>query len=206
MDAQYTAGNTNVTAAVGGAEVVLTSDLLGTPGNSTVDGTPTITGATAGSLVEDLTEGTGTAADGTGTALNGLGTLELNSATSFLIAGTNPGKAGMATAVVSQNSINTVDISSVTGANDAIALLDGAMSQISSIRGNLGAIQSRFESTIANLQSTSENISAARARVLDADFAVETANLTKAQIMQQAGVAMLAQANMLPQTVLSLLQ
>jgi flagellin len=112
----------------------------------------------------------------------------------------------MATAVVSQNSINTVDISSVTGANDAIALLDGAMSQISSIRGNLGAIQSRFESTIANLQSTSENISAARARVLDADFAVETANLTKAQIMQQAGVAMLAQANMLPQTVLSLLQ
>jgi flagellin len=206
MDAQYTAGNTNVTAAVGGAEVVLTSDLLGTPGNSTVDGTPTITGATADSVLEDLTEGTGTAADGTGTALNGLGTLELNSATSFLIAGTNPGKAGMATAVVSQTSINSVDISSVTGANDAIALLDGAMSQISSIRGNLGAVQSRFESTIANLQSTSENISAARARVLDADFALETAALTKAQIMQQAGVAMLAQANTLPQTVLSLLQ
>ncbi|MBW2598439.1 MAG: flagellin, partial [Deltaproteobacteria bacterium] len=62
------------------------------------------------------------------------------------------------------------------------------------------------ESTIANLQSVSENVSAAKARIMDADFAAETANLTKAQVMQQAGVAMLAQANMLPQTVLSLLQ
>jgi flagellin len=70
----------------------------------------------------------------------------------------------------------------------------------------LGAIQNRFESTIANLQNVSENVSAARSRILDADFAAETAALTKAQIMQQAGVAMLAQANQLPQTVLSLLQ
>ncbi|MEK6192848.1 MAG: flagellin, partial [Deltaproteobacteria bacterium] len=77
---------------------------------------------------------------------------------------------------------------------------------ISNIRGGLGAVQNRFESTIANLQSVSENISAARARIMDADFAAETANLTKAQVMQQAGVAMLAQANMLPQTVLALLQ
>ena len=67
-------------------------------------------------------------------------------------------------------------------------------------------MQNRFESTIANLQSVSENVSAARARIMDADFAAETANMTRAQVMQQAGVAMLAQANQLPQAALSLLQ
>ncbi|MCW7073694.1 MAG: flagellin [Methanophagales archaeon] len=84
--------------------------------------------------------------------------------------------------------------------------MDGAISKIGQLRGDLGAVQNRFESTIANLQSVSENVSAARSRIMDADFAAETANLTKAQILQQAGVAMLAQANMLPQTVLTLLQ
>jgi flagellin len=206
IDGQYSAGNTNIQSSVALAVVTITSDLLGTPGNSTVDGTPTTTGATANSLDEDLAGGNGTATDGDGTDLNGLGELELNSASSFLITGTNPGKAGLANAAVSQNSINNVDISSATGANEAIALLDGALSQLTSIRGNLGAVQNRFESTIANLLSTSENISAARARIIDADFAVETAALSKAQIMQQAGIAMLAQANQLPQAVLGLLQ
>ena len=70
----------------------------------------------------------------------------------------------------------------------------------------MGVIQNRFESTISNLENVSENIYAARSRIMDADFAVETAALTKAQILQQAGVAMLAQANQLPQAVLSLLQ
>jgi flagellin len=111
------------------------------------------------------------------------------------------------TSPASTNStVNQIDISDVSGANSAIAIVDGAISKIGQLRGDLGAIQNRFESTIANLQSVSENVSAARARILDADFAVETANLTKAQIMQQAGVAMLAQANQLPQIVLSLLQ
>ncbi len=206
INAQYLASNTNIQSSVAGAVVTVTSDLLGSPGDSTVDGTPNDTGSTANSLVEDLAGGTGTAANGAGTDLNGLGILELNSASSFLITGTNPGKAGLATAAVSQNSINNVDISTDDGANEAIDLLDGALSQIASIRGNLGAVQNRFESTIANLQSTSENISAARARIIDADFAVETAALSKAQIMQQAGIAMLAQANQLPQAVLGLLQ
>ena len=70
----------------------------------------------------------------------------------------------------------------------------------------MGVMQNRFESTISNLENVSENIYAARSRIMDADFAVETAALTKAQILQQAGVAMLAQANQLPQAVLSLLQ
>ncbi len=77
---------------------------------------------------------------------------------------------------------------------------------IGSIRGDLGAIQNRFTSTIANLMSVSENISAAQSRILDADFAVETANLTRAQILQQAGLAMLSQANQVPQAALTLIQ
>jgi flagellin len=102
--------------------------------------------------------------------------------------------------------ISTVNISTVAGAAGAIESIDGALSQIDTMRGDLGAIQNRFETTISNLQNVSENISAARSRIMDADFAVETAALTKSQILQQAGVAMLAQANQLPQTVLSLLQ
>jgi len=104
------------------------------------------------------------------------------------------------------NNVNSVDISTVTGANSAIDIVDGALANIDSIRGDLGAIQNRFESTIANLNSAVENFSAARSRVLDTDFAAETANLTRNQILQQAGVAMLSQANSLPQLVLSLLQ
>ena len=81
-----------------------------------------------------------------------------------------------------------------------------ALTDVDTLRGTFGAIQSRFESTIASLQSASENVSAARSRIRDADFAQETANLTRAQILQQAGVSVLAQANALPQSVLALLQ
>jgi flagellin len=103
-------------------------------------------------------------------------------------------------------SVNEVDISSVAGATKAIDIMDGALAKVNSLRGDLGAIQNRFESTIANLSTTVENVSAARSRVMDADFAAETAELTRSQILQQAGVAMLAQANAIPQNVLSLLR
>lgn len=102
--------------------------------------------------------------------------------------------------------VDSIDISTVVGANDAIDIADGALASIDGIRADLGAIQNRFESTISNLNTTVENLSAARSRIQDTDFASETANLTRAQILQQAGVAMLAQANSLPQLVLSLLQ
>ena len=82
----------------------------------------------------------------------------------------------------------------------------GRMALPVSFRSQLGGIQSRFESTIVNLQTVSENLSAARSRIMDADFAAETANLTKAQILQQAGVAVLAQANAVPQAILGLLR
>jgi flagellin len=97
--------------------------------------------------------------------------------------------------------------SPVTGSqiDDAINLIDQALTRVNDQRADFGAIQNRFESVISNLQVTSENISAARGRITDADFAAETANLTRSQILQQAGTAMLAQANSTPQSVLSLL-
>ncbi|MDO8931569.1 MAG: flagellin [Rhodocyclaceae bacterium] len=104
------------------------------------------------------------------------------------------------------SSIAGVDVSSVAGANNAVSVIDAALTQVNSIRSALGAVQNRMQTTISNLTAGSENITAARSRIQDADFAQETANLTRSQILQQAGVAMLAQANQLPQMVLSLLK
>lgn len=104
------------------------------------------------------------------------------------------------------NSISTVDISSVLGATKALKIVDGAISSVSSQRASFGALQSRFDSTVSNLAVTGENASASRSRIQDADFASETANLSRAQILQQAGTAMVAQANQLPQGVLALLR
>ena len=99
-----------------------------------------------------------------------------------------------------------VGVDTVADANFAIARIDSALTDVNGLRGNLGAIQNRFESTIINLQTVSENLAASRGRIQDADFAAETAALTKAQILQQAGVSVLAQANAQPQLALSLLQ
>jgi len=102
--------------------------------------------------------------------------------------------------------LTSVDIKSVTGANDAIFRIDSSLTSISDLRSTFGAIQNRFESTISNLSTAVESLSAARSRIQDADFASETAALTRAQILQQAGVSILSQANSLPQSVLGLLQ
>jgi flagellin len=99
-----------------------------------------------------------------------------------------------------------LDVTSFKSAQRSINLADDALSTINSARADLGAIQNRFQSTIANLSSTSENMSAARGRIQDADFAAETASMTRSQILQQAGTAMLAQANSLPNGVLALLR
>jgi len=101
--------------------------------------------------------------------------------------------------------VATLDISDVDGANRALKIVDSALSRINGQRATFGALQSRFESSVSNIQSASENLSAARSRIMDTDFAAETANLTRAQIVQQASTAMLAQANVIPQNVLSLL-
>jgi len=102
--------------------------------------------------------------------------------------------------------LGDVKVDTVDNANDAIQRVDAALQTINGLRSELGAVQNRFDSTIANLATSSENLSAANSRILDADFAAETAKLSKSQVLQQAGISVLAQANARPQQVLSLLQ
>ncbi|QIJ01406.1 flagellin [Stutzerimonas balearica] len=104
------------------------------------------------------------------------------------------------------DTVQKISVATADKAQEAIAVIDQALANIDSNRANLGAVQNRFDNTIANLQNISENVSAARGRIQDTDFAAETANLSKNQILQQAGTAILAQAKQLPQAVLSLLQ
>ncbi|GAB3735833.1 flagellin [Luteimonas pelagia] len=124
-------------------------------------------------------------------------------ATSGLSDGTT---AAATIAGTAQTGFSSLDISSATGADNAMLAMDAALTAINSARAKMGAIQNRFSSVVANLSTTSENLSAARSRIQDADFAKETAQLTRNQILQQAGTAMLAQANQAPQGVLSLLR
>jgi flagellin len=100
----------------------------------------------------------------------------------------------------------TVNVSTSAGAVAAIASLDSSITTITNQRATFGAIQNRFEAVISNLEAFNESLTAARSRIQDADFAAETANLTRSQILQQAGISILAQANTLPQAALSLLQ
>lgn len=140
------------------------------------------------------------------------GQLTLTGSQDIVIAGTanDATEAGWANATVATTStstgIDTLDISSYAGAQLGIQLVDSSLDTINTARASLGAIQSRFESVVASVQVQSENLSASRSRIQDADFAKETAALTRGQILQQAGTAMLSQANSAPQSVLSLLQ
>ena len=102
--------------------------------------------------------------------------------------------------------LNSASVASVAKANATINAIDAALTSVSSLRSTLGAIQGRFESVVSSLQTASENLSSSRSRIQDADFAAETAKLTRAQILSQAGTAILAQANAAPQSVLKLLQ
>ena len=136
------------------------------------------------------------------------GTVDFSSDGGFSV--TTAGGAGVITggaSVGSQlSSVDKIDVSTIAGSNKALLTIDSALNQINKNRADLGAIQNRFASTIANLNTTTENLSASRSRIQDTDFAQETASLTRGQILQQAGTAMLAQANSLPNGVLSLLR
>ena len=116
------------------------------------------------------------------------------------------GFANGSTAAVATTGISGLDVSGFGGAQTALVQVDKALAQINTSRANLGALQSRFENVVSNIQIASENVAAARGRIVDADFAQETANFSRAQILQQAGTAMVAQANQLPQQVLQLLR
>ncbi|PKM10165.1 MAG: flagellin [Gammaproteobacteria bacterium HGW-Gammaproteobacteria-3] len=135
------------------------------------------------------------------------GSIDVTSAKSFSITGVTAGNVfNLAAESSDLIKVSTIDIGTQKGANDALKIIDGALSAIGDSRSDLGAIQNRFGSTISNLENVSQNVSAARSRIQDADFAKESANLARGQILQQAGTAMLAQANATSQNVLSLLQ
>ncbi|MFQ5508848.1 MAG: flagellin [Leptospirillia bacterium] len=141
-----------------------------------------------------------------------VGTISLSSDNAIVVGGGLGGStegmtlAANTYAVSTTNAVANIDVSTVNGANTALSTVDRALDTLNSNRATLGSIQTRFESTINRLTTTSENLSAARSRIVDADFAAETAELTRGQILQQAGVAILAQANQRPQLALSLLQ
>ncbi len=147
---------------------------------------------------------------GVAASIDSTGILQLTSSTAFTTAaatGTDVGIVPATSAAASATAgFANVDLSSVAGATLAMQYMDSALSSVSTSRATLGAIQNRFSSVVTNLQTTAENLSASRSRIQDADFAAETANLSRSQILQQAGTAMVAQANSLPQSVLQLLK
>lgn len=143
----------------------------------------------------------------TGLALTSESTLAAATLGGFTAATTGTtGTFATQTAASTVTGIDSLSVSSFAGATLAIKQIDSALNQVNSARASLGALQSRFENAVSNIQIQGENISAARGRIVDTDFAMETSNLSRTQILQQAGTAMVAQANQLPQQVLSLLR
>lgn len=135
------------------------------------------------------------------------GAIKFSSASAFSLSGTAASLNKITGEIAgTKSTISDVDVSTAFGAQNAISVIDAAIAYIDSQRSDLGAVQNRFDNTINNLQNISENASAARSRIKDTDYAAETANLSKQQVLQQAGTAILAQAKQLPQAVLSLLQ
>ncbi len=152
-----------------------------------------------------------TAADGADDTLTAFGSIRLVAAEAILIGDGGSGNvanSGYASGslALGASALNAADVTTVANAETLISRVDSALSSVSTLRSTFGAIQNRFESVTANLSTISENLSASRSRILDTDFAVETAALTRGQILQQAGIAMLSQANSLPQSILALLQ
>jgi flagellin len=159
------------------------------------------------------TGGTLTAAKagiGTFAAANHTSSVNLSSSTTFVVAGSTPGHAGLTantySAAATGVSVSNANVQSVTNSNAALASIDAALQQVASTGAQLGAFQSRFQAAISGLQTSATNLSSAKSRIVDADYATATSSLSKAQILQQAGTAMVAQANTIPQSILTLLQ
>ncbi|GLX13022.1 flagellin [Pseudomonas straminea] len=198
------------TAAVNGAASGETKVTVNFKGNETAEQAA----AKIAAAVNDANIGVGAFVDGdkisyiaragenaSGTATGSITSIEFAGAASGATAIT-----AFSASASGDSRVSDIDISSASGAQAAVLIIDDALKLIDSQRADLGAIQNRFDNTIANLQNIGENVSAARGRIQDTDFAAETANMTKNQVLQQAGTAILAQANQLPQSVLSLLR
>jgi flagellin len=211
INAESGATGIQAVLAEGGASV----DLISESGDDiTIENfTHSVTGGTVGVVGRDFANAAdndttvATLTDGGTDSTRIIGEVQLSSTKAFSVEAdtdtvndvTTPETGTLASAA-------DVDISTVAGSQSAIGIIDGALNQIDSLRADLGAVQNRLASTISNLQNVAENVSVARSQIRDADFAKETAELTRNQILQQAGIAMLSQANAQPQNVLSLLQ
>ena len=193
------------------AAINLKSSQTGVTATADNTGKVTLTAADG----RDIAVGAGLTAAATGltpATTNGTIKLDTANAAGIVVSGGTPANAGLTagttapTTTLTVNSISSINVLTAAGATNALSAIDGALSTVSSARASLGAVQNRFSSVVASLQTTSENLSASRSRIQDADFALETANLSRAQVLQQAGTAMVAQANQLPQGVLALLR
>lgn len=196
----------NVAAAIN-----LLSSQTGVTATASNTGAVTLTAADG----RDIVVGAGfTAANSGLTAGTSRGTITLdtNNSAGIVVSGGAVASAGLTagttapTTTLTTLSISSINVRTATNATNALAAIDGALATINSSRADLGAIQNRFSSVVSSLQTTSENLTASRSRIRDADFAAETASLTRGQVLQQAGTAILAQANALPQGVLALLR
>ena len=207
--AAFTGTHTNGTEAAATSLTALSGAAF------TINGTNITVGAAADKATRLADLMTAINASNTGvTASISSNALQLTSAADIIIGGTGAVSAqtgltsGTAAAVdgAAQIGFASLDISTVAGADAAMLAMDGALTAINGARADMGAVQNRFSSVVANLSSTTENLTAARSRIQDADFAKESAQLSRNQILQQAGTAMLAQANQSSQGVLSLLR
>jgi len=186
-----------------GAVPVVVSDLTFTLGTNDAVSVANGSYSTTQSFVDAINSALGGNATAT---LNDDGTATINANDEITVGGTDQGTFFGASSYGLAGNLTTANVETVGDAETAIRQVDSALTSVSSLRSTFGAIQNRFESTISNLSTAVESLSAARSRIQDADFAAETAELTRAQILQQAGVSILSQANSLPQSVLGLLQ
>lgn len=198
-------GNATGTAGVAGGSITLASGAftLATGSNSAVDLAGTY------STTQGLADAINSKVNGVYATVTSGGALQLTSSQDITLGGseatTTMGFASTS-ATASNGSLSSVNTLTVAAANETLQRIDSALTNVNNLRGTFGAIQNRFDSVIASLSATTENATASRSRIQDADFAAETAALTRGQILQQAGIAMLSQANQLPQAVLALLR
>ena len=167
-----------------------------------INATETVTAGTGGT-------GTGAAFAASATPYTAKGTVTLSAASNIVIGGAGSAdigfSAGGQTISLGNATLANTNVLTVAGANATIAAVDSALQTVSGFQSQLGAIQNRFTSTVSNLQATSQNLTSSRSTIQDADFAAETAKLTQSQVLQQAGISVLAQANQAPQLILKLL-
>ena len=181
-------------------------------GDVNVTETQTSTGTTQGlgaaTAGTDSTVNYNTAGLTSGTAKDLQGEVTIYSQQALTIGGSTPADAGLSagtTAIDSNVTLANQSVLTVSDANQTILAVDAALATVNNLQATLGAVQNRFTSAISNQQNTVQNLTQANSRIMDADFASETASMSRAQVLQQAGIAVLAQANQMPQLALKLL-